>query len=130
MIFYPLFHRIPPAVNTPYDMPVGEAVFYGREQTVGLVYETYTFVAGPHARPGVSILLSDGRDVGGFSAEEADQWLVPLGATGLDYEFACVGRLHQDYAAGRFGEALHYAQVQYLARTMAGPQFPQDALPE
>ncbi len=108
--------------KTTYDMPVGEGVFYAREQAVGLVYETYTFVDGPQARPGVSILLSDGRDLGGlsFSAKEADLFLTPLGDTGLDYSFANVGQLAKDFRAGVFGQALHYAQVQHIARTLAG----------
>ena len=42
------------------NLTVGEAVFYAREQTVGIIYETYTYVDGPQARPGVSLLLSDG----------------------------------------------------------------------
>lgn len=106
-------------IQPPYDLPVGEAVYFAHEQQVGLVYETYTFVAGPLARPGVSVLLHNGRDLGGFSAEEADQLLLPLGPTGLRYDFASVGQLHRDYAAGRFGLALHYAQVAYLTHLLA-----------
>ena len=102
------------------NLSVGAAVFYAREQAVGLIYETYTFVDGPRARPGVSLLLSDGRDLGGFNAQEADQFLTPLGATGLAYEFANVGQLAQDYRRGVFGQALHEAQVMYLAHTLAG----------
>lgn len=105
--------------KTPYDMPVGEGVFYAREQAVGLVYETYMFVDGPAARPGVSIILSDGRDVGGFNAQEADQFLTPLGDTGLDYTFTNVGQLAADYRAGVFGQAMHYAQVQHIAHSLA-----------
>ena len=105
--------------KNPYDMPVGEAVYFAHAQAIGLVYETYTFVEGPQARPGVSVLLSDGRDFGGFSAQEADHLLTPLGATGLDYSFTTVGQLAQDYAAGRFGEAFHAGRVQHLAHTLA-----------
>ena len=99
-----------------YDLPVGEAVYCAREQQLGLIYETYTFVAGPQARPGVSVLLSDGRDLGGLSAWEADQLLHPLGSTGLTYQFTNRGQLHRDYAAGLFDEALHNAHVLLLAR--------------
>lgn len=105
--------------KTPYDMPVGEGVFYAREQAIGLVYETYSFVDGPQARPGVSIILSDGRDLSGFNAQEADQFLTPLGDTGLDYVFTNVGQLAKDFHAGVFGQAMHYAQVQHISRTLA-----------
>ena len=96
---------------TPQDLTVGEAVLYSRENIVGIIYEVYE--RGP-GRPGVSLLLSNGRDVGGFSPEEADQFLQPLGHTGLSYAFEYVGRLHQDYSRGRFADAFH------VARTLAG----------
>ena len=96
---------------TPQDLQVGEAVYYRRENQVGIIYEIYKFVAGPSARPGVSLLLSDGRDMGGWSAEEADQFLEPLGNTGLDYEYKNVGQLHSDYGRGVFADAFHVATV-------------------
>ncbi len=102
------------------DLAVGAAVFYAREQAVGLIYETYKLVDGPQARPGVSLLLSNGRDLGGFNAQEADQLLHFLGDTSLAYAFANVGQLAQDYRRGVFGQALHEAQVMYLAHTLAG----------
>lgn len=102
------------------DLAVGAAVFYAHEQAVGVVYETYTFVDGPQARPGVSLLLSNGRDLSGFNAQEADQFLYFLGQTSLAYEFANVGQLAADYGRGVFGQALHEAQVMYLAQTLAG----------
>ena len=107
-------------METPHNLAVGEAVFYAREQAVGLIYETYSFVDGPQARPGVSLLLSNGRNMGGFSAREADQLLLPLGATGLDYHFTDVGQLAADYRRGIFGEALHCAQVLHLSKVLAG----------
>lgn len=96
---------------TPQDFTVGDAVLYARENAVGLIYEVYE--RGP-GRPGVSLLLSDGRDLGGFSPEEADQFLQRLGHTGISYAFEYVGRLHQDYQRGRFADAFH------LAHTLAG----------
>lgn len=102
------------------DLTVGQAVFYAREQAVGIIYETYTFVDGPAARPGVSLLLADGRDLGGFNAQEADQFLYPLGDTGLDYTFTNVGQLAADYHRGVFGQALHEAQVMLISHTLAG----------
>lgn len=106
-------------MKKPQDLAVGDAVFYAREQAVGLIYETYTFVNGPAARPGVSVLLSDGRDLSGFNAGEADQFLQPLGATGLAYQFSSVGQLATDYRRGLFGEAFYCAQMLHIAQTLA-----------
>lgn len=106
-------------MEKPHDLAVGEAVFYAREQAVGIIYETYSFVDGPGARPGVSLLLSNGRDLGGFSAQEADQFLQPLGATSLTYQFASVGQLAADYRHGLFGEAFHCAQVLHISQILA-----------
>ena len=107
-------------MEMPHNLAVGEAVYFAREQAVGIIYETYTFVAGPQARPGVSLLLSDGSNVGGFSAREADQFLLPLGDTGLDYKFSDVGQLAADYRRGFFGEAFHFAQVMRISKVLAG----------
>ncbi|GAB3327318.1 hypothetical protein ACFQT0_28405 [Hymenobacter humi] len=107
-------------MQQPQDLPVGHAVFYAREQTVGIIYETYTFVDGPGARPGVSVILADGRDLSGFSAQEADQFLQPLGDSSLDYAFTNVGQLHTDFRSGLFGQAMHEAQVMLISQTLAG----------
>lgn len=94
------------------DLTVGEAVLYPREQKVGIVYDVYP--RGAKSRKGVQILLSDGTNLGGFSGEEADQFLKPLGHTGLDYEFQYVGKLHADFDRGIFTGAFH------VAHTLAG----------
>ncbi|GAA4367838.1 hypothetical protein GCM10023185_40060 [Hymenobacter saemangeumensis] len=94
---------------TPQDLTVGEAVLYPREQAVGLIYEVYE--RGPGVRPGVQVLLSDGRDLSGFSAEEADEFLQPVGHTGLAYAFTHVGQLHADYHRGHFAEAFATARL-------------------
>lgn len=100
------------------NLNVGEAVFYAREQALGIVYTTYE--RGRNERPGVQVLLANGRDLSGFSAEEADQFLIPLGDTGLDYDFQNVGQLAKDYDRGVFGEAFHQAQVMRISQTLAG----------
>ena len=97
-------------------------MYYARERAVGLIYTTYE--RGHHERPGVQLLLSDGRDLSGFSAEEADRFLQPLGDTGLSYEFANVGRLARDYERGVFGQAFHNARVLLLGWQMASPESP------
>lgn len=107
-------------MQTPQELTVGQAVFYAREQAVGLIYETYTFVDEPGARPGVSLLLADGRNIGGFNAREADQFLQALGDTGLDYAFTDVGQLAADYRKGVFGQAMHEARVMFISQTLAG----------
>jgi len=94
---------------TPQNLTVGEAVLYPREQAVGLIYEVYE--RGPGQRPGVQVLLSDGRDLSSFSAEEADAFLQPVGHTGLAYEFTHVGQLHADYQRGHFAEAFATARL-------------------
>jgi hypothetical protein len=104
------------------DLVVGEAVYYARERAVGLIYITYE--RGRHERPGVQLLLSDGRDLSGFSAEEADQFLQPLGDSGLRYELANVGQLARDYQRGVFGQAFHNARVLLLVRQLASPEPP------
>ena len=96
-------------MTTPQNLLVGDAVLYPRERAVGLVYEVYE--RSPGERPGVQVLLSDGRDLSGFSAEEADQFLQPLGHTGLAYEFTHVGQLHADYHRGRFTAAFATARL-------------------
>ena len=98
--------------NKP-TLNVGEAVFYAREQALGIVYTVYE--RGPQERSGVQVLLANGRDLSGFSAEEADQFLTPLGDTGLAYDFQNVGQLAKDYGREVFGEAFHHAQVLHLA---------------
>lgn len=95
----------------PHNLTVGEAVYFTREKAVGLIYETYTFVDGPGARPGVSVLLSDGKNLSGFSATEADYFLEPLGDTGLEYDFQNVGQLAQDYQRGVFDQAFTTARL-------------------
>lgn len=107
-------------MEKPHDLAVGEAVFYAQGQAVGIIYETYSFVGGPGARPSVSLLLSDGHDLGGFNAQEADRFLLPLGHTDLDYRFTEVGQLAADYGRGLFGESFHCALVLHISKTLAG----------
>jgi hypothetical protein len=60
----------------------------------------------------VQVLLSrGGRDLSGFNAEEADQFLQLLGHSGLAYEFTHVGQLRADYHRGRFAQAFATARL-------------------
>ncbi len=94
---------------TPPSLRIGDAVLYPRERAVGLIYEVYE--RGSGERPGVQVLLSNGRDLSGFSAEEADQFLQPVGHTGLAYEFRDVGQLHADFQRGLFAPAFATARL-------------------
>lgn len=69
------------------------------------------YESGAHERSGVQLLLSDGRDLSGFSAEEPDQFLQAVGHTGLAYEFCHVGQLQADYPRGVFAQAFATAQL-------------------
>ena len=102
------------------DLSVGDAIFYVREQKLGIIYTTYE--RGRSERPGVQVLLENGTDLSGFSAEEADQFLTPLGDTGLDYDFQNVSRLHEDYQRGVFSQAFHAAQVLHISHSLATAQ--------
>jgi hypothetical protein len=102
--------------TSPKNLQVGEAVYYSREpKLLGIVYATDE--CGTN-RPGVQVLLSNGKDLSGFSAEDADQFLQPLGDTGLDYDFQSVSWLAKDYRDGKFGQAFHNAEVLYMIYTL------------
>ncbi|GAA4389101.1 hypothetical protein [Hymenobacter koreensis] len=97
-------------MTTPHPLIIGDAVLCPRELAVGLIYEVYERGAGE--RPGVQVLLSrGGRDLSGFSVEEADQFLQPVGHSGLAHEFTHVGQLHADYHRGRFAQAFATARL-------------------
>lgn len=104
----------PQPLNTPIDLTVGEAIYYPREQALGIIYETYS--RGANERPGVQVLLSNGKDLSGFAPQEADQFLQPLGHTGLIYQFQNVIQLARDYQRGHFAMAFVFAQALLVLR--------------
>jgi hypothetical protein len=53
-------------MEKPENMQVGEAVYFSRQDKLGLVYATYE--RGANERPEVQVLLADGTDLSGFSA--------------------------------------------------------------
>ncbi|MDF7815584.1 MULTISPECIES: hypothetical protein [Hymenobacter] len=107
-------------MKTPQDLTIGDAIYYPREQALGIIYETYS--RGDNERPGVQVLLSNGEDLSGFSPQEADQFLQPLGPTGLTYQFQNVTQLARDYERGVFGQAFHNAQVLQLTQSLNPPE--------
>ncbi|TZF84543.1 hypothetical protein FW774_06025 [Pedobacter sp. BS3] len=68
----------------------------------GYVYEEYN---RDQEDWGVSVLLENGRDLGGFSSAEATGFLEKLCDSNLDYTFHSVIRLAEDYRNGVFTEA-------------------------
>ncbi|QIL78399.1 hypothetical protein [Hymenobacter sp. HDW8] len=109
-------------MNKPQDLTIGDAIFYPREQAVGIIYETYS--RGSNERPGVQVLLSNGKDLSGFSPEEADQFLQPLGHSGLSYQFQNVTQLARDFERGVFSPAFHHAQVLRVVQSLNLPLSP------
>lgn len=85
-------------------MIVGELVvvthsFLGSKiDSLALVYDNYG--------SGVCIIIiEDGNDLGGFSLDEIDQYLISTGVIlqpYIDYEFKSVNKLSTDYEEGRF----------------------------
>ena len=78
--------------------------------SVGIVYETYPDqdTTAPEV---VSILLTNGHDIGSFNGEEQSDSLTWIGHTGLAYTFSNPNQLMADYRAGHFEQALNEAQL-------------------
>lgn len=101
-------------MKPPVDLTVGDAVYYPREEALGIIYETYS--RGTNERPGVQVLLSNGKDLSGFSPQDADHFLQPVGHTGLTYQFQNVIQLARDYERGYFAMAFVFAQALLVLR--------------
>lgn len=77
---------------------------------VCLVYETYEDLDDASQR-GVSLITSDGRDLGGWSFEEQGNYLTLVMHTDFEYQFRNVLQLIEDYRRGVFGPAfLQYSK--------------------
>jgi hypothetical protein len=76
---------------------------------LGVVYETYPDQA-PHVPDVVSILLTNGHDIGSFNAVEQAESLILLGHTELSYPYSSPGQLMIDYRNGLFAQAFADAQ--------------------
>lgn len=68
---------------------------------IGYVYEQYQDF-DDSSKFGVSIILKNGRDLGGFSYKEQQMCLEYVRNTGISYQFENVTKLHGDYRAGLF----------------------------
>lgn len=80
------------------------------DNELGFVYELYTDFDDP-SKYGVSILTESGRDLGGFSYNEQQQYLELVARTGQEYPFKNVIQLGRDYLDGKFGEAFELART-------------------
>ena len=78
--------------------------------SVGIVYETYPDedTAAPEV---VSVLLTNGHDIGSFNGEEQSESLTWIGHAGLAYTFSNPNQLMADYRAGYFEQPLTEAQL-------------------
>lgn len=78
--------------------------------SVGIIYELYP----EHDAPGlnvVSALLTNGHDIGSFTAEEQSESLTWIGHAGLNYPYISPNQLMADYRDGYFEQAFAEAQL-------------------
>lgn len=98
--------NLSPMIPTPQPLQVGDLVVLnavvGENEvgSTGLVYERFETPTGD----GVSVLLRNGHDIGGFSPEEAEEYLTFAARTGLGYAYESPQKLMEDYRRGHFDE--------------------------
>ena len=73
--------------------------------SIGIVYETYPDEE-PEAPAVVSILLTNGHDIGSFTGAEQAESLTWLGHTKLAYTYTSPRQLMADYRVGMFEQVL------------------------
>lgn len=82
--------------------------------SVGIVYETYTD-RDAEALNVVSVLLTNGHDIGSFNGEEQAESLTWIGQTGLAYSYSNPNQLMADFRNGYFDQA--FAEVRLLVES-------------
>lgn len=93
-------------IPTPQPLHVGDLVVLnavvGENEvgSIGLVYERFETPTGD----GVSVILHNGHDIGGFSPEEAEEYLTYSASTGPSYAYQSPQQLMDDYRQGVFDE--------------------------
>lgn len=86
------------------------------DNELGIVYELYKdFDDG--SKSGVSIITESGRDLGGFSFKEQQQYLELVSRTGFEYPFKNVIQLGRDFMDGMFLEAFKVAHQAKAAKS-------------
>lgn len=79
------------------DIVIVTTSFLGNpENMLGFVYETYTDFDNSK-KNGVSIILENGCDLGGFSYKEQQMYLSFVRKSGFNYEFKNVTKLRNDF---------------------------------
>ncbi|WP_139926277.1 hypothetical protein [Hymenobacter sp. DG01] len=94
---------------------IGQAVYCQMHQLAGVIYDIFPAAAGRRQRPGCSVVLATGKDIGCFTASEADQLLQPLGKTSLQYRFLGLAQLQAAIQQGYFAKAWQEATFQAQA---------------
>lgn len=93
-----------PMNPTPQPLRVGDLVVLnavvGENEigSLGIVYERFETQTGD----GVSVILRNGHDIGGFTPEEAEEYLSHAASTGLAYAYESPEKLMDDYRQGYF----------------------------
>jgi hypothetical protein len=77
--------------------------------SLGIVYETYSD-QDTQAPDLVSVLLTNGHDIGSFNGEEQTESLQHVGHVTLSYAYSSPGQLMTDYRRGYFDQAFTEAR--------------------
>ena len=80
--------------------------------SIGFIYETYPDQYG-ESNAVVSVLLTNGHDIGSFNEDEQSESLIWVGHTHVVYTYTSPGQLMADYRAGYFEQV--FADSQSLA---------------
>lgn len=86
------------------DLVMVTVSFLGNEPQRAFVYETYQDFDSD-SENGVSLILENGTNLGGFSREEQVEYLEFIKSTRINYEFNNVIQLGNDFDKGVFKEA-------------------------
>jgi hypothetical protein len=78
--------------------------------SIGIVYETYP-EQDAQAPNVISVLLTNGHDIGSFNGEEQLESLTWLGHVDIVYAYSSPAQLMTDFRDGYFNQALAEAQV-------------------
>lgn len=78
--------------------------------SMGIVYETYPDNKVPASKI-VSILLTNGHDIGSFNQAEQTESLTWLGHVDIAYAYSSPNQLMADYRDGYFNQAFAEARV-------------------
>lgn len=94
--------------ETPYQ--VGDIVsLSGFGKGLAIIYEVYDGTDFDGSKyQGISLLTRSGRDLGGFSWEDQEQFCSLIHRTGFNYKFENVLKLDRDFRAGVFDKYFNF----------------------